>query len=264
MTCTPDKTVLADGTPPVNIKTEATQFYERGMIDMKKKMAIVLSLVLACSMSMTAFAAPSPSLNTGNTPAEQIVVDSSVTGTTAQAGVGNVTGPNSAVASGTTFATVKGNRTVDASAVLLVVEPTVDTASASHLASALNTKKVKVINQSGEKNISILNNEGKVKYLCTKKIYLTTTNGELVASKGSISVMRSLKEIVGSYKLAENETIRAMYKRADGSYAVLPVVIKGDAVSFALPSISGPVEVVFTAASGVRQETLQTAKAPKL
>ena len=55
-----------------------------------------------------------------------------------------------------------------------------------------------------------------------------------------------------------------MYKRADGSYAVLPVVIKGDAVSFALPSISGPVEVVFTAASGVRQETLQTAKAPKL
>ena len=148
---------------------------------------------------------------------------------------------------------------MDASAVLLVVEPTVDTASASHLASALNTKKVKVINQSGEKNISILNNEGKVKYLCTKKIYLTTTNGELVASKGSISVMRSLKEIV-----AENETIRAMYKRADGSYAVLPVVIKGDAVSFALPSISGPVEVVFTAASGVRQETLQTAKAPKL
>lgn len=128
----------------------------------------------------------------------------------------------------------------------------------------MNTKKVKVINQSGEKNISILNNEGKVKYLCTKKIYLTTTNGELVASKGSISVMRSLKEIVGSYKLAENETIRAMYKRADGSYAVLPVVIKGDAVSFALPSISGPVEVVFTAASGVRQETLQTAKAPKL
>ena len=87
MTCTPDKTVLADGTPPVNIKTEATQFYERGMIDMKKKMAIVLSLVLACSMSMTAFAAPSPSLNTGNTPAEQIVVDSSVTGTTAQAGL---------------------------------------------------------------------------------------------------------------------------------------------------------------------------------
>ena len=153
---------------------------------------------------------------------------------------------------------------MDASAVLLVVEPTVDTASASHLASALNTKKVKVINQSGEKNISILNNEGKVKYLCTKKIYLTTTNGELVASKGSISVMRSLKEIVGNYKLAENETIRAMYKRADGSYAVLPVVIKGDAVSFALPSISGPVEVVFTAASGVRQETLQTAKAPKL
>ena len=32
------------------------------MIDMKKKVAIVLSVILACSMSMTAMAAPSPSI----------------------------------------------------------------------------------------------------------------------------------------------------------------------------------------------------------
>ena len=32
------------------------------MIDMKKKMAIVLSAVLACSMSITAVAAPSPTI----------------------------------------------------------------------------------------------------------------------------------------------------------------------------------------------------------
>ena len=126
---------------------------------------------------------------------------------------------------------------MDASAVLLVVEPTVDTASASHLASALNTKKVKVINQSGEKNISILNNEGKVKYLCTKKIYLTTTNGELVASKGSISVMRSLKEIVGSYKLAENETIRAMYREQTEATQYCPLLSRAmQFLSHFLPS----------------------------
>ena len=47
-------------------------------------------------------------------------------------------------------------------------------------------------------------------------------------------------------------------------FVALPVVIKGDVVSFALPSISGVVEVVFTAAVGTRQETLQSEKAPKL
>lgn len=90
------------------------------------------------------------------------------------------------------------------------------------------------------------------------------SKGELVASKGSISIAKSLKEILGGYQLAENETIRAMYKRADGTFVALPVVIKGDVVSFALPSISGVVEVVFTAAVGTRQETLQSEKAPKL
>ena len=251
MTCTPDKTVLADGTPPVNIKTEATQFYERGMIDMKKKMAIVLSLVLACSMSMTAFAAPSPSLNTGNTPVSQVTVDQSVATATV----------------GTTFATAKGNQALDAASVQLVVAPTTvaeTTTSANELTKALTAKKVKIINKSGEKNISLLNREGKVKYLCSRNVYLTNSKGELVASKGSISIAKSLKEILGGYQLAENETIRAMYKRADGTFVALPVVIKGDVVSFALPSISGVVEVVFTAAVGTRQETLQSEKAPKL
>ena len=265
MTCTPDKTVLADGTPPVNIKTEATQFYERGMIDMKKKMAIVLSLVLACSMSMTAFAAPSPSLNTGNTPVSQVTVDQSVG--TAESTVSGVASATSAVAVGTTFATAKGNQALDAASVQLVVAPTTvaeTTTSASELTKALTAKKVKIINKSGEKNISLLNREGKVKYLCSRNVYLTNSKGELVASKGSISIAKSLKEILGGYQLAENETIRAMYKRADGTFVALPVVIKGDVVSFALPSISGVVEVVFTAAVGTRQETLQSEKAPKL
>ena len=231
---------------------------------MKKKMAIVLSLVLACSMSMTAFAAPSPSLNTGNTPVSQVTVDQSVataTAGTAESTVSGVASATSAVAVGTTFATAKGNQALDAASVQLVVAPTTvaeTTTSASELTKALTAKKVKIINKSGEKNISLLNREGKVKYLCSRNVYLTNSN------KGSISIAKSLKEILGGYQLAENETIRAMYKRADGTFVALPVVIKGDVVSFALPSISGVVEVVFTAAVGTRQETLQSEKAPKL
>lgn len=156
---------------------------------------------------------------------------------------------------------------MDAASVQLVVAPTTvaeTTTSASELTKALTAKKVKIINKSGEKNISLLNREGKVKYLCSRNVYLTNSKGELVASKGSISIAKSLKEILGGYQLAENETIRAMYKRANGTFVALPVVIKGDVVSFALPSISGVVEVVFTAAVGTRQETLQSEKAPKL
>ena len=235
---------------------------------MKKKMAIVLSLVLACSMSMTAFAAPSPSLNTGNTPVSQVTVDQSVATATAGTAESTVSGVASATSAvGTTFATAKGNQALDAASVQLVVAPTTvaeTTTSASELTKALTAKKVKIINKSGEKNISLLNREGKVKYLCSRNVYLTNSKGELVASKGSISIAKSLKEILGGYQLAENETIRAMYKRADGTFVALPVVIKGDVVSFALPSISGVVEVVFTAAVGTRQETLQSEKAPKL
>lgn len=155
---------------------------------------------------------------------------------------------------------------MDAASVQLVVAPTTvaeTTTSANELTKALTAKKVKIINKSGEKNISLLNREGKVN-TCSRNVYLTNSKGELVASKGSISIAKSLKEILGGYQLAENETIRAMYKRADGTFVALPVVIKGDVVSFALPSISGVVEVVFTAAVGTRQETLQSEKAPKL
>ena len=239
---------------------------------MKKKMAIVLSLVLACSMSMTAFAAPSPSLSTGNTPAAQVEVDNSVAATTAAAGttqttVSGVASETSAVAAGTTFVTAKGNQALDASSVSLTVAPATETESAAIVAAlknALTAKQTKVLNKSGEEKVTLQDAAGKISVLSTVKVGLSTATGETVASKGSISVAKSLKEILGGRQLADNETIRVMYKRADGTFVVVPVVIQNGVVAFALPSISGVVEVVFTAAFGTRQETLQTAKAPKL
>lgn len=117
------------------------------------------------------------------------------------AGVASAT---SAVAVGTTFATAKGNQALDAASVQLVVAPTTvaeTTTSASELTKALTAKKVKIINKSGEKNISLLNREGKVKYLCSRNVYLTNSKGELVASKGSISIAKSLKEILADTSL---------------------------------------------------------------
>ena len=104
---------------PVNIKTEAIQFYERGMIDMKKKMAIVLSAILACSMGMTAMAAPSPSIQ--KEPVAQVVVSPSVgTSNTVTTQAVSVSSDKSAVLPGTTFKTASG-QVVDPSAVAMVI-----------------------------------------------------------------------------------------------------------------------------------------------
>lgn len=63
---------------------------------------------------------------------------------------------------------------MDAASVQLVVAPTTvaeTTTSASELTKALTAKKVKIINKSGEKNISLLNREGKVN-TCAAEMFI--------------------------------------------------------------------------------------------
>ena len=74
---------------------------------MKKKMAIVLSAILACSMGMTAMAAPSPSIQ--KEPVAQVVVSPSVgTSNTVTTQAVSVSSDKSAVLPGTTFKTASG------------------------------------------------------------------------------------------------------------------------------------------------------------
>ena len=88
---------------------------------MKKKMAIVLSAILACSMGMTAMAAPSPSIV--KEPVAQVVVSPSVgTNNTVTTQAVSVSGDKSAVLPGTTFKTASG-QVVDPSAVAMVIAP---------------------------------------------------------------------------------------------------------------------------------------------
>ena len=145
---------------------------------MKKKMAIVLSLVLACSMSMTAFAAPSPSLNTGNTPVSQVTVDQSVataTAGTAESTVSGVASATSAVAVGTTFATAKrkpgigcGFRSAGCSSYNCSRNDNI----CQRTDKGFDCKKVKIINKSGEKNISLLNQGRQGKNTCAAEMFI--------------------------------------------------------------------------------------------
>ncbi len=245
------------------------------MIDMKKKMAIVLSLVLACSMSMTAFAAPSPSITESSKPAEQVTVDNSVAVAAATAAaasgasqetVSSVASETSAVAEGTTFTTASG-KALDATSIVLKVTPaTVEetTAAINDYTKALSAVNVQVVNATGSKDVSLQDASGKISVLNVAKVGLFTSAGEKVASNGSVSVAKTVNEILGGRQLAANETIRVMYKRADGKYVLVPVVIINGVLAFALPSISDVVEVIFTASVGTSQTSLDNAKAPQL
>lgn len=225
------------------------------MIGMKKKMAMVLSLMLACSVGATAAAAPSPTLVQTQTPGTQIVIDSTSADATAAAGqavtAGPVNGPFSAVAPGTSF--TAGGRQIDPSAVALIVSPVnaaQAAASVQAFSNALTSGKTQVFNFTGRNDLSLTDAQNRVRVLSNVVVSLQTADGRKVSQNGSISVTRRLSDIVGGAALAAGETVQALYQRADGTWVAVPVVVNNGVVSFALPSFTGAVNVIFTAAVG--------------
>ncbi len=233
---------------------------------MKKKMAIVLSLVLACSMSMTAAAAPSPSLI--KTPGTQVVVDSSAvnvaTGSAAAATTTSVSSSTSAVMEGTTFKNAAG-QAIDPAAVALVVAPATAEQTAAAVQSftaALTSAKASIVNFTGRQDISLTDAQGRIRVLGASVVALQTADGQAVSQNGSISVNKTLAEILGTTTLAAGETVQALYQRADGTWVAVPVVINNGVVAFALPSFAGAVNVVFTVAAGTSVSELAPVTSP--
>ena len=238
------------------------------MIDMKKKMAIVLSLILAGSIGATAAAAPSPTLVQTQTPGTQIVIDGTNANATAEAGqavlAGPVNGSSSAVAPGTSF-TVDGQQ-VDPSAVALIVSPVSAAqaaASVQAFSNALTSGKTQVFNFTGRNDLSLTDAQNRVRVLSNVVVSLQTADGRKVSQNGSISVTRSLSDVLGGVKLAAGETIQALYQRADGSWVAVPVVVNNGVVAFSLPSFTGAVNVIFTAAVGSSASEIAAVTSPR-
>ena len=197
------------------------------MIDMKKKVAIVLSVILACSMGMTAMAAPSPSIQ--KEPVAQVVVNPAVgtAGNNVAVQATSVSSEKSAVLPGTTFKTASG-QVVDPAAVAMVVAPSTAEqaqAAAASLVAALASSKMQVVNFTGKSTLSLTDTKGNLNVVNNITIGLTTASGEAVAQNGSVSAAFALTEILGGTVLAEGETIQALYQRADGTWVAVPVVI---------------------------------------
>lgn len=230
---------------------------------MKKKVAIVLSAILAYSMSMGVMAAPSPSIQ--NEPVAQVVVSSSVAenSNTLAAQATGVTSSTSAVLSGTTFRTASG-QTVDPAAVAMVVAPATAEqaqASAQALAAALASSSTQVVNFTGRTGLSLTDSQGNLNVVNNVVVGLQTADGQAVSQNGSVSVSFALADILGTTTLAEGETVQALYQRADGTWVAVPVVIVNGTVAVALPAFDGAVNVTFVVAKGASMDAIPAAAA---
>ena len=227
---------------------------------MKKKMAIVLSAVMALSMGMTAVAAPSPSITTETV--QQVVVSSSI-GTGAGGQAASLSGQQTAILPGTTFVTASG-QVVDQAAVAVVTTPSSveqAQAAAASLVAALASTNVSVVNFTGQGALSLTDASGNLNIVNNMTIGLATASGEAVSQNGSISAAFALSDILGGKALGTGETVQALYQRADGTWVAVPVVIANGAIAIALPAFGGAVNVTFVVAQGTPMATIPAAAA---
>ena len=225
---------------------------------MKKKMAIVLSAVMALTMGTTAMAAPSPSITTETV--QQVVVSSSIGG--AQQAV-SLSGQQTATLPGTTSVTGSG-QTVDAAAVAMVTTPATAEqaqAAAASLVAAIASSDVKVVNFTGQGALSLTDAAGNLNIVNNMTIGLSTASGEAVAQNGSISAAFALSDILGGKTLNVGETVQALYQRADGTWVAVPVVIINGTIAIALPAFGGAVNVTFVVAQGTPSTTVSATAA---
>ena len=232
---------------------------------MKKRMAIVLSAVLACSIGMTAVAAPSPTIQ--QETVQDVTVSTALPAAAGAPQISAIVGAASttAVLSGTTFRNTAG-QTVDPSGVRIVTTPS-DLAStqvsAVEIAQAMTSRTMDIYNFTGLSSLALTDKDGSLNVLNQVYVSLQDEEGNVIAHNGSISTVLEIEDILGENRLEEGETIQAMYQRADGRWVVIPVVIRNGVVAIALPAFSAPVKVVFLLTKGASYEDVQvTVKSP--
>ena len=235
---------------------------------MKRKLAIVLALALAFSSMTFSSMTVSAKLSARITKdvVQQIVVSPSISNTEAGP-VQTVPAENSATLPGTTFTTASG-QVVDAAAVAIVSQPLSAAqaqAQAASLVQAMASPKMKIVNFTGVDGLSLTDSTGALNVVSSMSIGLMTAAGVSVSQNGSISTAFVLDEILGGKKLAANETVQALYQRADGTWVAVPVVIINGAIAIALPAFGGAVNVTFLVTKGAQLSSIpaDAAKSPR-
>ena len=226
---------------------------------MKKKATAVLTAILVFSMSLPVWAAPSPSIV--GTPGAQIVIDDSAvleTAPTTATLTAGVSSDRSAVLGGTTFRNTAG-QTVDTGAVRLVVEP-VSAAqlqqSAAELSAAMASPVMQIFNYTGKQTLNMTDSQGNLNVIKNVLISVRDQAGNLLSINGAVAPAFTVQEILGENELRAGETIQAFYRRADGSWIALPVVIQNGAIAISIPSFGDYANVVFVIVQGTSLTTI--------
>lgn len=208
---------------------------------MRRKMAIILSLVLTCSLSMTALAAPSPTIETGtltgaetNSTTNTVVIsDQEVTvpGSTAGSTLGqnvSVSSAKSAILTGTLFKDALG-AIVDAAKVRLVITPaTLEKTQtvANELAAAITSKKVRIYNYTGRSALSLLDSAGNLNILKSVNISLQDEKGNLISHTGAVAPAFAAMDLLGNPALDEGKDISGLYQGKQHSWRTSDILGK--------------------------------------
>lgn len=208
---------------------------------MKKKMAIILSLVLTCSMSMTALAAPSPTVEAGaltgaasnsttNTVVisdQEVTVPGSTAGSTLAQMIG-VTSEKSAILAGTAFKDALG-ALVDAAKVRLVITPaTLEETQkvANELAEAITAKNTRIFNYTGRSALSLLDSNGNLNVLKHVVVSLQDEKGNLLSHTGAVAPAFVQNDLLGNPALDAGKDINGLYQGTQRSWRTSEILGK--------------------------------------
>lgn len=200
---------------------------------MKRKLAVVLSLVLACSMSMSAVAAPSPGTSEEgvtevvvSTPENEVVksedvvisdpalsvTDAAIEANLMQSQNVGASSERSAVLAGTQFVDAAGN-IVDAANVRLVIEPAsveLTKELASALAKAINQGMVGLGYFNEKSPLALRDAYGKLNIVKAVYVSLQDENGNLLSHSGSIAPALAENDIIGNDVKNETGTVTGL------------------------------------------------------
>lgn len=218
---------------------------------MKKLTAVVLSAVLVCSFSVTALAAPSPSIreeetSTGSNeeststvvtttqpnaaedqtgavvtaaPVNVVISDQEVTvpGSTSASTLQQdftVNSEKAATLAGTVFRNAL-NQIVDASFVKLVITPATIAQTqeiTTELAAAVSSAKARVYNSTGKKSISLVDSLGNLNVVKCVYISLQDQKGNILSHNGAIAPAFVQNDVLGYENLDQGKSIQGLYQ----------------------------------------------------
>ena len=115
---------------------------------------------------------------------------------------------------------------------------------------------MQIFNYTGKQTLNMTDSQGNLNVIKNVLISVRDQADNLLSINGAVAPAFTVQEILGKNKLRAGETIQAFYRRADGSWIALPVVIQNGAIAISIPSFGDYANVVFVIVQGTSLTTI--------